>query len=34
MISIEQALFLYNAGICTSYDGDNHKVITFDEEED
>lgn len=34
MINIAEILFLYNGGICTSYDGDNHKVITFDEEED
>lgn len=34
MISIAEILFLYNGGICTSYDGDTHKVITFDEEED
>lgn len=33
MITIDQVLFLYNGGICTTYDADNHKVKTFDEED-
>ncbi len=33
MIELDAVLFIYQAGICTSYDGDNHKVITFDEED-
>ena len=34
MIPIAQALFLYDAGICTTFDGDLNKVKTFDDEED
>lgn len=31
-MNIEQAIFLYEFGICTTYDSDSEKVKTFDEE--
>lgn len=31
-MNVGQALFLYNGGICTTYDADSKKVKTFDEE--
>ena len=31
-MNIGQALFLYECGICTTYDSDSKKVKTFDEE--